>query len=166
MKKLFFAVALAIFAVGAAGAQTMKYQGEIDLGYSLGFGKANSDRGNLHTIHGVKIGDYFSTGIGVGFDFYHDLNAAVDIFMPVFLNMKVHVPTSAEKITPFLSVDLGNGFGVSKSVRDYSGLYVTPAVGVMIDRIKIQVGYNVQSLSGENTVRNMDALQIKVGVRF
>ena len=54
MKKLFLLLA-AICVASSAFAQTpIKYQGEVDLGYSLGVGEFATGRVNIHTIHGAK----------------------------------------------------------------------------------------------------------------
>ncbi len=64
MKKLFLSAVAAVMSVSVANAQVpVKYQGEVDLGYSIGVGTIELGRVNLHTVHSVKIGNYFSTGI-------------------------------------------------------------------------------------------------------
>lgn len=159
MKKLLFAAIVAISTIFSGTAQVpVKYQGEVDLGYSVKVGTFSEGRINLHTIHGVKISDYFSTGLGVGLDYYH---ASSELFVPIFLNMKGYLPVN-ETLSPFVSLDLGYGVGVTSDVSGQGGFLWSPAVGLRYNRFKVQVGYTSQRISGFN----MGAIQFKVGLVF
>ena len=165
MKKLFLLMITAVCIVSSASAQTpIKYQGEVDLGYSLGVGEFALGRVNIHTVHGAKIGDYFSAGIGIGLDMYHD-EGTTDIMVPIYLNLKGYLPTNT-KITPYASFDIGAGIGASEYVTGLSGMYLTPAIGMKIGMFKAQLGFNVQKLSESGVSVSMNAVQIKVGVVF
>ncbi len=73
MKKLFLLAVAAMMSVSVANAQVpVKYQGEVDLGYSIGVGTFSTGRVNVHTIQGARIGEYFSVGLGLGLDYYHE----------------------------------------------------------------------------------------------
>lgn len=65
MKKLLLSVVLALSTL-VAGAQevSVKYQPEVELGYSVGTGTFATGRVNLHTVQGVRVGQYFSAGVG------------------------------------------------------------------------------------------------------
>lgn len=164
MKKLLLTAIAATVSLCAAHAQVpVKYQGEVDLGYSIGVGEFATGRVNLHTIQGVKIGDYFSTGVGVGVDYYHEGEA--ELMIPVYLNLKGYLPVS-EKVSPYLSFDIGAGIGATEGVSGLSGMMLTPAIGVKAGIFKAQIGYNVQRISESGVGVNFNALQIKVGVMF
>ena len=169
MRKFFVAV-LAVVSLSAipvcAQTSSVKYQGEIDLGYSIGVGEWASSRLNIHTIQGMKVCDYFSTGIGLGLDYYTQEDGEVS-FIPIYLNMKGYLPVS-EKTAPYLSVDLGVGFGVSEAMSGLSGFYFTPAFGIKADKFKAQIGYNVQRIvySDYDVSIGANAVQLKVGVMF
>lgn len=163
MKKLLLLVATATMSVCAANAQTpVKYHGEVDLGYSIGVGTFSTGRVNVHTIQGVRIGNYFSTGVGLGLDYYHE---ASELFIPIYLNLKGYLPVS-EKIAPYFSFDIGAGVGATSGVSGTSGMYCTPAVGVKAGKFKAQLGYNIQRLSESGIGINMNAIQLKVGLMF
>ncbi len=167
MKKLILSAAAAVLSVCAAQAQTpVKYQGEVDLGYSIGVGPVNQliriGRLNLQTVQGVKVGRYFSTGIGFGLDFY--LEEEAELILPIYVNFKGYLPVS-EKVAPYLSLDLGGGIVLTEDMNG-SGLYLTPAVGVKAGMFKAQLGYNIQQLSESGVSVNMNAVQIKLGVVF
>ncbi|MBR6831224.1 MAG: hypothetical protein IKM58_03975 [Tidjanibacter sp.] len=163
MKKLLLLAAVAIMSVCTMNAQTeIKYQGEVDLGYSLGVGDFASNRINIHTIQGVKIGDYFSTGIGLGVDLYHE--GGTSVMIPVFLNMKGYLPNNSN-ITPYLSFDIGGGFGVGDT-SGLSGMIISPAIGIKTGAFKAQLGYNVQKISESGIGINMSAMQLKLGFAF
>lgn len=168
MKRLFLTLAVAVLSIGSVVAQSnslVKYQGEVDLGYSIGVGTFSTGRVNLHTIQGVKIGEYFSTGIGLGLDYYHEFYDNGELMIPVYLNLKGYLPVS-ETVSPYLSFDIGGGFGVTEGVSGLSGVMYMPAIGVKIKRFKAQFGYNVQRISESGIGFNMNAIQIKVGFVF
>ena len=74
MKKLFVISALLIVCASLCNAQNFaKYQGEVNLGYSIGVGNLGFNKVNLHTVQGVKIGDYVSAGLGLGLDWWRGI---------------------------------------------------------------------------------------------
>ena len=162
MKKIFL-LAVAIICATTSFAQVpVKYHGEVDLGYSIGVGTFGTGRVNVHTIQGVQISKYFSTGVGVGIDYYHESS---NIVLPIYLNLKGYLPVT-EKVSPYLSFDIGAGICLSEGVSGLSGLYCTPAIGVKAGIFKAQVGYNIQRISESGLGINMNAVQIKLGVMF
>ena len=164
MKRLFLLMIAVLFIASSASAQTpVKYQGEVDLGYSLGVGEFAAGRVNIHTIHGAKFGNNFSAGVGVGIDIYHSGEA--DVMVPIYLNLKGYVPTNS-KVSPYASFDIGAGLGASESVSGLSGLYLMPAIGLKVGAFKAQLGFNVQKLSESGISVGMNAVQLKVGVVF
>ncbi len=140
----------------------VKYQGELDLGYSLGVGTFATDRVNIHTIHGAKIGKYFSAGVGVGLDLYTE-GEGTDIIVPIYLNMKGFLPTGTVA-TPYFSMDIGAGVGASEYTSGLSGMVITPAIGVNYGLLKVQIGYNVQKISEMGISININSIQLKIGI--
>lgn len=166
MKKIILLLVAAVISASSAFAQVpIKYQGEVDLGFSFGVGTYAVNRVNVHTIQGVKIGDYFSAGIGLGTDIYVEKDVESDLFIPLYLNVKGYLPTSS-KVTPYASFDIGGGFGASEYAKGLSGVMLCPAVGVKIGMFKAQLGYNVQKISESGVSINFSSLQLKAGVVF
>ncbi len=165
MKKLFLLIVIATMSICALNAQSIvKYHGEVDFGYSLGVGTFSAGRGNIiQTIHGVQVGKYFSTGIGLGLDYYHDDPG--ELVMPIFLNLKGYLPVS-ERASIYISEDIGVGVGLTRDIKGISGLTLTPAIGIKIYEFKIQLGYNMQQFTGSGISVNMNAIQIKLGIMF
>ncbi len=142
------------------------YRGEVDLGYSVGVEAVGLGRANIHTIHGVSIGRYLSTGVGTGVDIYHFDGGGAGFVIPVYLNLKGYLPVS-RVVRPYLSFDVGGGFGVGRSMAELSGVICSPALGVQIGPALIQVGYALQQLSSMFDYRiDCHAIQFKVGVHF
>ena len=164
MKKALFTLALIVGLSTMSFAQNsnVKYHGEFDLGYSFGVGTFKADRVNAHTIQGIQIGECFSTGLGIGVDYY---TKSTEAFIPVFLNVKGYYPTGSN-IKPYLSLDLGYGFGVTKGVNESSGFYFSPSLGVKLKWFKIQAGYTSQRISSSGIGANLNAIQIKLGFMF
>lgn len=166
MKKLFFGAIAAVMFVNFANAQvSIKYQGEVDAGYSIGVGTFSTGRVNLHTIQGVKIEKYASFGLGIGLDYYHEFYEKGELAIPIYLNMKGYLPVS-EKVSPYFSFDIGVGVGATEGVSGLSGMYCTPAIGINVRKFKAQLGYNVQRISESGIGINMNAIQVKLGIRF
>ena len=166
MKKLLLLAAIATMSAWSAHAQVpVKYHGEVDLGYSIGVGTFATGRLNIHTIQGVQISKYFSTGLGLGLDYYHELSEKGELLIPIYLNLKGYLPIS-KKVAPYFSLDIGAGVGATSGVSGMSGLYCTPAVGIKAGKFKAQLGYNVQRVSESGFGISMNAIQIKWGLMF
>jgi hypothetical protein len=167
MKRIYLLFGLLTLAVGMASAKgIVSYQGEVDLGYSFGIGKSASERVNIHTIQGIKVGKYFSTGIGAGFDFYYNFDDTSEAIVPVYLNLKGYYPISA-KVSPFISCDIGWGVGVTGDIDNDNGLTVAPAIGIVWGVFKAQVGYNMQKVDNIDLGKpSMSSVQVKIGIMF
>ena len=167
MKRVSLFLSLLLLTVGFASAKgKVSYQGEVDLGYSFGVGKRASGRVNIHTIQGIKVGKYFSTGIGTGFDFYYDFDDSSEAIVPVYLNLKGYYPVS-KNVSPFVSCDVGLGVGVTGDLDNDTGLTVAPAVGVVWGVFKAQLGYNMQKVKNIDLGKlSMSSVQVKIGIMF
>ena len=167
MKKLAFLIAaLAICFGSAKGDNLVYYQGEIDFGYSFGVGGDASGRVNIHTIQGIGIGKYLSTGIGTGVDFHHNFDDTSEMIVPVFVNVKGYYPLG-KKITPFLSCDAGVGVGVTGTIDNNCGFHVAPGIGFVWGLLKVQAGYNLQNVKNVDLGKlSMSSIQLKVGLMF
>lgn len=157
-----------------AQAQTntnIKYQGEVLAGYSAGIGTFGLDRVNLHTIQGVRFNEYFSTGLGLGLNFYPNyIYDAPELSMPIFLNAKGYLPVS-NSTKLFLSLDLGVSVGLTEGMSGMSGFLIAPAVGASFkvspkNAINISLGYDCQKWSESITSITNGALAVKLGFQF
>lgn len=168
MKKSLLVLFMSAIALCSSSQITPKYQGEIELGYSVGVGTFSSNRVILQTIQGAKIGDYFSAGFGLGINYYHELYSDVgsgELFVPIFLNMKGYIPMT-EELTYFVSLDLGYGIGVTEGVSGWEGFLWSPSFGLRYHEFKFQLGYTSQRVSEYGFGFNMNAFQFKIGVMF
>lgn len=165
MKKILFAAIMALVAFCGSAQTKAKYQGEVQLGYSVGVGDFSAGRVNLHTVQGAKIGDHFSAGLGIGFDFYHDLGDGCDLLIPIYLNMKGYIPVN-DDLSPYVSLDLGYGAGASGNLKSLGGFYWGPSVGIRYKHFEFQLGYTSQRISDSGIGFDMSAIQFKVGVAF
>ena len=171
MKKLFITLIVSIFALSsmyAGNNSRVNYLGEVYLGNSFGVGENPNNRTHLHTVHGIKIGNYFSTGLGTGLDLYYDGGDFMTL-VPIFLNVKGYLPLN-DKLAPYVSMDFGGSFGVGDS-SPMSGLMFTPAVGLKIKSFNIQFAYAIQKFSIDlqdwGVLNfNCNAIQLKVGYLF
>ncbi|MBO7204211.1 MAG: hypothetical protein J6V04_05350 [Bacteroidales bacterium] len=146
------------FTANISAQNKVKYLGEVDVGYSIGVGKelAYSSFG-AQTVHGVKIGDYFSSGVGVALTRYFYVS---ETFVPVTLNLKGYLPFR-EDLTGFVYVDAGWGFGLKS---DVSGFNISSGVGVAYKIFKFQLGYSNQRIHSTGLGHN--GISLRLGFIF
>lgn len=160
MKKLLVLAAIIIACTQISNAQnTPKYQGEANLGYSIGIGSLGFNKVNLHTVQGVKIGEYVSTGVGIGLDWWRGIYKEYweekgqfdpgELTLPIYLNVKGYLPIS-ENTAPYISCDLGYAAGITKGVKNLGGLYFSPAVGLQFYSFKAELGFTLQKVAHED----------------
>ena len=118
MKKVIILVIVSAMSVFTAMAQTsVKYNGEINAGYSIGVGSYPVNRVNLNTIQGIKIGEYFSTGLGLGLEGHGDPGglAHLDVLAPCEpLELdSVHPVVGVRGVHEFAGEGQGRGFRVN-----------------------------------------------------
>ena len=167
MKRFTILVAILSLFAGVAGAKGLvSYQGEIDLGYSFGYEDSVPESVNIHTIQGIKVGKYFSTGIGSGLDFYYNYDDTSEAMVPLYLNVKGYLPFG-DNVSGFISCDAGWALGVTDSIKKVNGITITPSIGIVWGVVKVQVGYYMQSLDClDLKLARMNALQAKIGIMF
>ena len=167
MKRFTILVAILSLFAGVAGAKGLvSYQGEIDLGYSYGIDSKASDCASIHTIHGIKVGKYFSTGIGIGFDLHYRYDDSSEAIVPLYLNFKGYLPLS-KNVSSFLSCDAGWAMGFTGDIKYKNGLTVAPSIGIVWGVFKVQVGYNMTNLHYLDFRKPpMSAVQAKIGIMF
>ncbi len=129
----------------------IQYQGELNIGFATG-GKLKNDAGEavdtnfsrpfLETIHGVRIGNYLSAGVGVGLQYaygdyltgevaenFNEMPSWNTVVMPLFLNLKGYYPVS-EEFAPYISWSLGASTILSSDLNSsYSERHTSPNKG-------------------------------------
>lgn len=164
MKKLFIIVAL-IMGIGvlSASAQDTRYQGEVYISGGYGVGNSALSRLQLHTIHGARIGECFSAGVGLGVDYYTpDLESGL-FMIPVFADFKLYAPT-AGKFDPLLMVDLG--YGVVAEEPQVGGLMFGAGIGFKAGVFAMSLGYHLQQFGVQGVSLGLSAIQLKLGFAF
>lgn len=138
------------------------YQGEIWWGFSLQTEDFSASILNIHTVHGLKLNKYLSTGIGVGLDFY---NSFLSAMMPVYIDVKGYLPINS-RVTPFIALDLGYSIGLTEDLAGHGNLYISPTIGLKYKKFSYQIGYTGQRFSDEDTNFFVNMLQFKVAYTF
>ncbi|MFI3298630.1 MAG: hypothetical protein R3Y49_02380 [Rikenellaceae bacterium] len=155
----------------------VSYQAEVQAGVAISADSYSFTRLQLETIQGVRVGEYFSTGVGTG------VNAIVSnemdggsnaiLWMPVYANFKGYLPVSS-KVKLFASIDLGTMFQMRKSF-DCMGFVYTPALGVSFglkngNAINLSVGYESMcdgdSYSADENPLVYNTVSLKFAYRF
>ncbi len=149
MKKLLLLAATAAMAISTVNAQTpVKYHGEVDLGYSIGVGTFSTGRANLHTIQGVQVGRYFSAGLGLGLDYYHEFYDNGELAIPIYLNLKIGESSSLYLVRHRRRDRCDQWFKrtfriVLHTCRRHQGRHVQGSVGIQ-RTAHIRIGHRVQ----------------------
>lgn len=90
----------------------------------------------VSTVHGARLGNGLAMGIGVAV--YCDINELYyEYSVPIFLETK-YSPFKSGK-SPYIS--LRTGFSVND--YHYTGFYLSPSIGVDIDRLSLFVRYGM-----------------------
>lgn len=162
MKKfLLFCVGLLTFSL--ASAQQTEYHGELCVAGGYGVGTLPLNRIQLHTIHGARVGECFSAGIGLGIDYYTQ-DFEEGIFMaPIFADLKLYAPTYGN-FDPFIMVDVGYGLVVEEP--SIGGLMFGAGLGFKAGVFAMSVGYHLQQLGSSGVNLGLSAIQLKLGFVF
>ena len=151
----------------------IRYQGEAHIGFGFGVGTYNKSRANIETVHGVRLGDYFFVGAGVGAHIYRgyfgDANTKPNFIIPIFGNLKGYLLES--KVTPMISVNIGHGVGTGDFAGE-GGFYIEPAVGIAWkvgqknNAINFTIGFQSQNINTDRKHYGFNAIALKVGFTF
>lgn len=166
MKRLFTLIVATLLLAGISTttqAQQTKYQGEVYVAGGYGIGSLPVNRVQLHTIHGARVGECFSAGVGLGADLYTQNFDEAILMVPLFADFKFYAPTKG-KFDPFIMLDLGYGLAIEEP--SLGGMMFGAGLGFKAGVFALSVGYNLQQLGLGGVNVNMGALQLKLGVAF
>lgn len=191
-KLLLLLAMVAIFATTASAQESktrVKYHGEVfvagDVNWSdMSYVTDNvADRNmlmygaSIHTIQGMKIGEYLSLGLGIGFDLLigdadgdEESDGGLNgLIMPMYLDCKAWIPTEC-KVKPFFMAEAGGSFTV------YPGSMVPmfgAGVGFNAGRFAMSLGYVREGFKLKEDIEDggvvkyfQHKLQLRVGVAF
>lgn len=149
---------------------SVKYNGDVNFGYGVGVGQLSLDRISIGTIQGVKIGDYFSTGLGIQMDYFYNYDKLIhagsgELALPLYVDLRGHLPISPQASMQ-LFCDLGGAFGLTAGLSGVSGFYCTPGLAVQYSHFRFQVGYNIIRVSNLLYYTSANAIQLKIGYVF
>ena len=159
-----------VFLAGDANLANMIYEGQrISDTNVLMYGAS------LHTIHGVKIGDYFSIGLGLGIDFIiapdettMDNAELGGLLIPTYLDCKFWIPTKG-KVTPFFMAEGGGSFMIyPQTIRPLYGAGVGFKAGkFMMSLGYMNEGFNLRDFIYDDNLKfYQHKLQLRIGVAF
>lgn len=186
-RSILLLVAMVVMFASSATAQErrVKYHGEVFVAGDIAWANMNyaGDRvsrndvliygASLHTIQGVKIGDHFSLGVGLGVDFLiglDDDDAEVGgLLIPIYLDCKYWMPTKGE-VAPFVMAEGGGSFLIyPQTIAPLYGV----GVGFKVSKFTMSLGYmrdgcNLREFFDENDNLKFyeHKLQLRIGVSF
>ncbi len=154
--------------------QKLNYQGEVNVGYALGYGDWSYNRFNVETVHGFRLTNNFFVGAGAG---WHSYTRNADEFIaekeqfsliPIFVDIKGYLTFG--KISPYATFDLGYSIATGM-VSGHNGFYLAPGVGASYqisskNAINLGISLQSQTLGGYPSRLTMNSIAIKVGFVF
>lgn len=160
-----------LFATKAFSQQVIRYQGDVEVGYSFGVNEKGFDKVNLHSTHGVRITPYVFLGAGTGLDCFTNYKYdCPELSLPLYVNSKFYTP-----ITPtshlFFSINLGYSVGLTEGVKDLGGLLLNPSVGISPKLpngkvLLVSGGFTLQKWSYKGINVNDQSISLRIGYGF
>ena len=157
MKKTIVLVIAMLFAISMSA--QVKYHPELNIGAGYFFG--GETRVHVSTIQGIKIGDYFSVGAGLGLqlDEALDPNNGFNLSCPTFANVKGYLPFS-EKKALFASTSVGYCYGPSGT------FLVQLGIGARFGKFKLELDYCFEAHYFQNAGRPNNGIMLILGWMF
>jgi hypothetical protein len=162
MKRVFLFALATVFTVVVSHAQA-GYEKSIDAGYLSGVGKYKNNTVSFSMINGFRFNNtlFFGIGVGIGYsnalyeiytnDFKGDIvekeSRGSTALIPFYANIKVNL--SKDKISPFLSLNVGYTFKAAGDPYCKPGSMLQPNFGInckVTEKTDVYflVGFNIQ----------------------
>ncbi len=139
--------------------QYPKYQGEVAFGFGVGVSAINLHRVVLETIHGARVNSYFFAGIGLGFNYFYEVDSGGGILTP-YLNLKGYYP--GRKANVYFSFDAGASCGVSGWANGETAFYTAIGPGVTFGN-KHKGDFSIRF---QHVDKYTNAIVFRIGVTF
>lgn len=122
-----------------------------EISYGTGFGRVDFKSNSLtnetsmvgiRNINGYQLNEYFTVGVGIGFEKYLDLPP----LLPISLDARFTILN--KRISPYLDINTAYGFGLLK--ESSGGLSLNPNIGLRVfitnnSSFLLSIGYKIQA---------------------
>lgn len=145
-------------------AVSVRYQGELSVGYGFAIGTQPADRLLFETVHGVLVGSSLFCGAGIACNTFNDLEQDL---VPLFVQVRCY-PIDWP-VSPYIALDAGYSF---IGFRGCAGVYLHPAFGLswaLFGRtaLNTSLGMQLQRIGrGVNGTSWQPAVLWRVGIAF
>jgi hypothetical protein len=117
------------------------YKGIVEIGYGIPVGFNGEPRVKLNVVNGIQFNPYISLGVGIGLSGYYDR-----MLVPVFADFRCYLLNN--KVTPYLSFDMGYSFNADNSFKGQGFLW-SMLIGINLNlsrdfSIHLGAGYDSQ----------------------
>jgi hypothetical protein len=92
------------------------YKGIVEIGLGIPVGFYGESRVKLNVVNGIQFNPYTSLGFGIGLSGYYDR-----MLVPVFADFRCYLLNN--KVTPYLSFDMGYSFNADNSFKGQGFLW-------------------------------------------
>jgi hypothetical protein len=178
-----FPVVQNIFASPGAGYGHRKwYRGIIEVGYGFGLGDYGINNFRFNFINAIRIGDFSSIGLGIGYRRYFTKNDAAPYLVsnenqiPLFLDLRTSFST--RKLTPYMALGIGASSGYRSAGTD-KGLFMFNASGGIWYNVSSRfavfagIAYEMQNLQYSDTdfltnsyIKSAGSISLNIGIAF
>lgn len=132
----------------------VRYHGEFNAGFSIAGQKLH--RPFLETVHGVNVSKHLYAGIGVGLNYFYEIES---VTIPIYANVKGMLPIG-NILTPYVNLSMGGSPVLKKHIG--GGFFCDFGAGLFVKKFNIGIGLRAQTLGAYTS----KAFYIKTGVRF
>ena len=158
MKRFICLLCCSVIFVCTTNAQTKGFEKSIEANVGIGLDKYTNYSFGVNFVGGYRANDIFYIGAGLGYRYldglyYSNYGGKNDTYksydgrsnLNLFARAKINL--SRNKVSPFISIDLGGIFGLtSNSIKMANGLLYEPAIGCDIklkgkQKFYIALGY-------------------------
>jgi hypothetical protein len=159
------------------------WRGIIEAGYGFGIGEYGMNNFRINFINAVRIGDFSSIGLGIGYRRFFDKPGDHPLWyslsgksqLPVFLDLRTNFST--RKVTPYLALGIGNSLRLGSSETVNEGMYICPSGGIWFNisrRLAFfgGVAYEIQKLefaAYSDDIpfkKNSNSISLNLGISF
>jgi hypothetical protein len=178
-----FPVVQNIFASGGSGSGHRRwYRGIIEVGYGFGLGDYGINNFRFNFINAIRIGDFSSIGLGIGYRRFFTKNDAAPYLVsnvdqiPFFLDLRTSFST--RKLTPYAALGIGASRGYRSAATD-KGLFMFNASGGIWYNVSGRfavfagIAYEMQKLQYSDTdpfansyIKSAGSISLNIGISF
>lgn len=141
----------------------------IENSFGIGIDSYKTTLEQFSVINGYRFNSYISLGIGTGFRYCFNPDLYIrKAFLPLFADFRVNF--NNEKVTPYMSLDLGSVYNLKDDTEDPCFI-INPSFGVKFRftqrmGLNVGIGYELYNLESHDQYEVFNSISLKLGFSF